>query len=187
MAIQPNSCAMREHMTQLVVSPKVQGCEPAKAPVETLRQRGSSQSALSGKPMWLATSHRRGFISQVTRQGHAGHRALRVCVLATDDGIEMTQQEQQRRTALFDWHVANGGRMVDFAGWELPVFYETGSIAEHHAPVRRSGCSTSITWARSKWPDRMPSRWSTRSSPPISASWQSGLPSTACCAEKTGE
>lgn len=44
----------------------------------------------------------------------------------------MTEQEQLRRTALFDWHVANGGRMVDFAGWELPVFYETGSIAEHH-------------------------------------------------------
>ncbi len=38
-----------------------------------------------------------------------------------------------KRTALFDWHVANGGRMVDFAGWELPVFYETGAIEEHHA------------------------------------------------------
>lgn len=38
-----------------------------------------------------------------------------------------------RRTALHDWHVEHGGRMVDFAGWELPVFYETGAIAEHHA------------------------------------------------------
>lgn len=38
-----------------------------------------------------------------------------------------------QRTALFDWHVANGGRMVDFAGWELPVFYEAGAIDEHHA------------------------------------------------------
>lgn len=37
-----------------------------------------------------------------------------------------------QRTALFDWHVANGGRMVDFAGWELPVFYQ-GAIDEHHA------------------------------------------------------
>lgn len=36
------------------------------------------------------------------------------------------------RTELFAWHVANGGRMVDFAGWELPVFYE-GAIDEHHA------------------------------------------------------
>lgn len=38
-----------------------------------------------------------------------------------------------QRTALFDWHVEHGGRMVDFAGWELPVFYEAGAIAEHHA------------------------------------------------------
>ena len=37
-----------------------------------------------------------------------------------------------KRTPLFDWHLANGGRMVDFAGWELPVFYQ-GAIEEHHA------------------------------------------------------
>ncbi len=38
-----------------------------------------------------------------------------------------------KRTALYDWHVDHGGRMVDFAGWELPVFYESGAIEEHHA------------------------------------------------------
>ena len=38
-----------------------------------------------------------------------------------------------KRTPLFSWHVANGGRMVDFAGWELPVFYETGAVDEHRA------------------------------------------------------
>ncbi len=42
----------------------------------------------------------------------------------------MTQLLQ--RTALFDWHTDHGGRMVDFAGWELPVFYES-AIDEHHA------------------------------------------------------
>jgi glycine cleavage system T protein len=36
-------------------------------------------------------------------------------------------------TKLHAWHQANGGRMVDFAGWELPVFYATGTLAEHHA------------------------------------------------------
>ncbi len=36
-------------------------------------------------------------------------------------------------TPLYDWHANNGGRLVDFAGWELPVFYETGAIEEHHA------------------------------------------------------
>jgi aminomethyltransferase len=35
-----------------------------------------------------------------------------------------------RRTPLYDRHVAAGGRLIDFAGWELPVQYE-GVIAEH--------------------------------------------------------
>jgi aminomethyltransferase len=37
-----------------------------------------------------------------------------------------------RRTPLHAAHVALGGRMVPFAGWELPVQYE-GVIAEHRA------------------------------------------------------
>ena len=36
------------------------------------------------------------------------------------------------RTPLFDSHVAAGGRMVDFAGWEMPVQY-SGILAEHKA------------------------------------------------------
>lgn len=35
------------------------------------------------------------------------------------------------KTGLHDWHVANGGRMVPFAGWEMPVQYPTGPITEH--------------------------------------------------------
>lgn len=38
-----------------------------------------------------------------------------------------------RKTPLYDTHVALGGRMVDFAGWALPVQYPTGPLAEHHA------------------------------------------------------
>lgn len=38
-----------------------------------------------------------------------------------------------RHTPLHDWHSEHGGRLVDFAGWELPVFYKTGAIEEHHA------------------------------------------------------
>lgn len=41
-------------------------------------------------------------------------------------------------TPLVDWHRANTGKMVDFAGWEMPVQYATGIIAEHLA-VRKSG------------------------------------------------
>jgi aminomethyltransferase len=42
------------------------------------------------------------------------------------------------RTALYDWHVAHGGRMVDFAGWEMPIQY-TSIIEEHHAVRQRVG------------------------------------------------
>ena len=36
------------------------------------------------------------------------------------------------KTPLFDWHVAHGARMVDFAGWAMPVQY-TSIIEEHSA------------------------------------------------------
>ncbi|OAM91446.1 glycine cleavage system aminomethyltransferase GcvT [Termitidicoccus mucosus] len=41
-----------------------------------------------------------------------------------------------KRTPLFDFHVAHGGRMVDFAGWEMPVQYR--SILDEHKAVRRA-------------------------------------------------
>lgn len=43
------------------------------------------------------------------------------------------------RTALYDAHVALGGRMVEFAGWDLPVQYPTGPTAEHHAVRTAAG------------------------------------------------
>lgn len=42
------------------------------------------------------------------------------------------------KTACHAWHVAHGGRMVDFAGWEMPVQY-TSIVAEHHAVRRAAG------------------------------------------------
>ncbi|NBP76621.1 MAG: glycine cleavage system aminomethyltransferase GcvT, partial [Proteobacteria bacterium] len=41
--------------------------------------------------------------------------------------------EPLRRTPLFDTHVSLGGRMVPFGGWEMPVQYPAGVLAEHHA------------------------------------------------------
>ncbi|MCB0025730.1 MAG: hypothetical protein KDD91_22010, partial [Caldilinea sp.] len=43
------------------------------------------------------------------------------------------------RTPLYDTHVAMGGRMVEFAGYELPVQYPTGPTAEHHAVRTAAG------------------------------------------------
>lgn len=42
------------------------------------------------------------------------------------------------QTALHDWHVSHGGRMVDFAGWEMPIQYTT-IIEEHQAVRQRAG------------------------------------------------
>src|SRR5215831_5531641 len=39
-----------------------------------------------------------------------------------------------QRTVLHDWHVARGARMVDFAGWAMPVQYS--SIIDEHTAVR---------------------------------------------------
>jgi len=40
-----------------------------------------------------------------------------------------------QKTALYDSHVAAGGKMVDFAGWDMPIHY--GSQIEEHHQVRR--------------------------------------------------
>jgi len=40
------------------------------------------------------------------------------------------------RTPLTDWHETHGGRMVDFAGWSMPVQY--ASIVDEHCAVRKA-------------------------------------------------
>ncbi len=42
-----------------------------------------------------------------------------------------------KRTTLYDEHVKHGARMVDFAGWEMPIQYLTG-INQEHLAVRES-------------------------------------------------
>ncbi len=44
-----------------------------------------------------------------------------------------------RRTALYDRHVAAGAKLVDFAGWEMPVQYPLGVRAEHMEVRERCG------------------------------------------------
>lgn len=44
---------------------------------------------------------------------------------------------QLLRTPFYKFHVDHGGKMVDFAGWEMPLHY--GSIIEEHHQVRNSG------------------------------------------------
>src|SRR4051794_14552974 len=42
-----------------------------------------------------------------------------------------------KRTPVYDFHVSAGARMVEFAGWEMPIVYR--SIIDEHEQTRRSG------------------------------------------------
>ena len=45
----------------------------------------------------------------------------------------------EKKTPLYEKHVALGGKMVPFAGYLLPVQYPAGVIAEHRAVRERAG------------------------------------------------
>src|SRR5512135_2412192 len=44
-----------------------------------------------------------------------------------------------KRTPLYQEHVAAGAKIVPFAGYEMPVQYPTGILAEHQAVRTRAG------------------------------------------------
>ncbi len=45
---------------------------------------------------------------------------------------------EPRKTPLYEWHRRQGGRIVDFAGWLLPIHYR-GVLEEHLAVRERAG------------------------------------------------
>ncbi len=47
--------------------------------------------------------------------------------------------EELKKTPLNEVHRNSGGKMVDFGGWDMPVQYEAGVIAEHLATRERAG------------------------------------------------
>ena len=44
-----------------------------------------------------------------------------------------------RRTLFYDRHVALKGKMVEFGGWDMPVFYPSGIVTEHLTTRRKCG------------------------------------------------
>jgi len=53
---------------------------------------------------------------------------------------EATQEERAPRTTpLYDMHVELGGKIVDFAGWSLPIQYPAGIMAEHRHCREQAG------------------------------------------------
>lgn len=51
--------------------------------------------------------------------------------MTSAESTEQASTERLRRTPLADAHRAAHARMVPFAGWEMPVQYTTGVLAEH--------------------------------------------------------
>ena len=74
----------------------------------------------------------------VTWAGVDADRMLVWCAVVAQHGAA-------RKTALHDFHVAHGGKMVDFAGWSMPVQYSDLSIAESHKHTRRVPLLSSVS------------------------------------------
>lgn len=55
---------------------------------------------------------------------------------AKEEFIWKETEAELQRTPVYDLHVELGGRMVPFAGWEMPVRY--GSVMEEHMAVREA-------------------------------------------------
>lgn len=51
--------------------------------------------------------------------------------IAVSGGEDSGMTDAPKRTPLYDLHVELGGKMVDFAGWEMPVQYPMGIMGEH--------------------------------------------------------
>ncbi|MBA3556594.1 MAG: glycine cleavage system aminomethyltransferase GcvT, partial [Gemmatimonadales bacterium] len=51
----------------------------------------------------------------------------------------MTTASALRRTPLYATHKRLGAKLVPFAGWEMPVQYSSGILAEHHAVRNAAG------------------------------------------------
>lgn len=57
-----------------------------------------------------------------------------------------------KKTALYDFHVANKGQMVEFAGWSLPVKYADLSVSESHRHTRNNASIFDVShMLQTKW------------------------------------
>lgn len=74
---------------------------------------------------------------QPLRLAAAPCRALRRRWLSSS-----TEEQSLLKTALYDFHVAKGGKMVPFAGYYLPVQYEGLGVMKEHLHTRsETGCT----------------------------------------------
>ena len=53
-----------------------------------------------------------------------------------------------KKLILSDLHESIGGKIVDFAGFKMPVQYEDGVISEHHTVRNKVEFLMFLTWVR---------------------------------------
>jgi hypothetical protein len=51
----------------------------------------------------------------------------------------LSSKDPGKKTSLFDFHAAKGGKIVNFAGYLLPVQYSDQGIAQSHIHTRTTG------------------------------------------------
>ena len=62
-----------------------------------------------------------------------------MAALADPSRVSQTMEDAvTQKTCLYQTHIDAGGRLVDFAGWQMPVHYGS-QIEEHHAVRREAG------------------------------------------------
>jgi aminomethyltransferase len=63
-------------------------------------------------------------------------QGLFVCLQANTATAATAAAATVKKTALYDFHVSRGGKMVEFAGWSMPVQYADLGIPASHLHTR---------------------------------------------------
>lgn len=50
--------------------------------------------------------------------------------------FHLAAKNYSKKTILYDFHNEHGGKIVDFAGWQMPVQYKDLGIKESHTHTR---------------------------------------------------
>jgi aminomethyltransferase len=95
-------------------------------------------------PVIVGLAHR---LEAIFAQSMIGSRVLSKVLKPKAKAINSVQfrclsGEKLEKTALWDWHQDKGGKMVPFAGYELPVQYAGAGVLKEHNHTRAAGnCS----------------------------------------------
>lgn len=76
------------------------------------------------------------FIKSISRKSVGGNGVLKnLRFLATS--AQLSESEAPKKTPLYDFHEQQGGKIVNFAGYLLPVQYADQGIAASHIHTRK--------------------------------------------------